>query len=75
MELSRPKVIAFWIAYILALLGSFASQEFLSPFSGYEFWLVVAGFVLLALGNVLKDLYMGGSLRNDWADSEQSAPS
>lgn len=56
MELSKPKVITFWIAYILALLGSFASQGFLAPLSGYEFWLVVAGFVLLALGNLLKDL-------------------
>ena len=56
MKLSRPKVITFWIAVILAALGILASNGFLPPLSGYAFWLVVAGFVLLALGNLLNDL-------------------
>ncbi|MBN2044534.1 MAG: hypothetical protein JW757_05895 [Anaerolineales bacterium] len=55
MKLSRPKVITFWIAVILAVLGVLAAQGFLAQLSGYAFWLVVAGFVVLALGNLLKD--------------------
>ena len=56
MKLSRPKVITFWIAVILAVLGVLASLGSIPPLSGYALWLVVAGFVLLALGNLLKDL-------------------
>jgi hypothetical protein len=56
MRLSRPKVITFWIAVILAVLGVLALVGNIPPLSGYAFWLVVAGFVLLALGNLLKDL-------------------
>jgi hypothetical protein len=41
---------------ILAALGVLASQGIISGLASYAFWLVVAGFVLLALGNLLKDL-------------------
>lgn len=56
MKLSAPKVVTFWIAVILAVLGVLASQGYIPGLSGYAFWLVVAGFVLLALGNLVKDL-------------------
>lgn len=56
MKLSPPKVVTFWIAVALAVLGLLASQGVLAGLSRYAFWLVVAGFVLLALGNVMKDL-------------------
>ncbi len=56
MKLSAPKVITFWIAVILAALGVLASLGIIASLSSYAFWLVVAGFVLLALGNLLKDL-------------------
>ncbi|MDZ7844905.1 MAG: hypothetical protein U5K99_08910 [Anaerolineales bacterium] len=56
MKLSRPKVITFWIAVALAGLGVLASLGFLDPLASYAFWLVVAGFVLLALANLLNDL-------------------
>jgi predicted membrane channel-forming protein YqfA (hemolysin III family) len=56
MKLSAPKVVTFWIAVALAVLGLLASQGVLSGLSSYAFWLVVAGFVLLALGNLMKDL-------------------
>ena len=55
-RLSAPKVVTFWIAVILAVLGVLASQGILAGLSTYAFWLVVAGFVLLALANLLKDL-------------------
>ena len=56
LKLSAPKVVTFWIAVILAILGVLASQGMISGLSAYAFWLVVAGFVLLALANLLKDL-------------------
>ena len=56
MKLNKPKEITFWIAVALVVLGILASGGFLAPLSGYAFWLVVAGFVLLALGNLVKNL-------------------
>ena len=56
IKLSEPKVITFWIAVILAILGVLASQGMLAGLASYAFWLVVAGFVLLALGNLMKGL-------------------
>ena len=56
MKLSAPKVVTFWIAVILAILGFLASKGVLSGLSSYAFWLLLAGFVLLALGTLMKDL-------------------
>ena len=53
MKLSAPKNITFWIAVVLAVLGllGFLFIAFLEP---YAFWLVLVGFVVLALGNLLE---------------------
>ena len=56
MRLNAPKVVTFWIAVVLAVLGLLASQGVLSELAAYAFWLVLAGFVLLALSTLLKDL-------------------
>jgi len=56
LRLSAPKVVTFWIAVALAVLGVMASQGMLAALAGYAFWLVVAGFVLLALATLFKDL-------------------
>ena len=56
MKLSAPRVVTFWIAVILAVLGVLASLGSIPGLSQYAFWLVVAGFVLLALGTMMKDL-------------------
>jgi hypothetical protein len=56
MKLTRPKDTTFWIAVILALLGLLASAGFLAPLASYAFMLVLAGFVLLALGVLVKGL-------------------
>jgi hypothetical protein len=56
LKLSEPKVVTFWIAVALALLGVLASQGIDPGLANYAFWLVVAGFVLLALANLLRDL-------------------
>lgn len=56
MKLNAPKQITFLISvivFIVGLIGSFIAVPFIS---GIAFWLIVAGFVLLALSCVLKGL-------------------
>lgn len=56
LKLTEPKVVTFWIAVLLVVLGVLASEGIIAGLATYAFWLVVAGFVLLALGNLVKDL-------------------
>jgi threonine/homoserine/homoserine lactone efflux protein len=56
MKLSAPKVVTFWIAVALAALGLLAQQGVVSQLASYAFWLVVVGFVVLALGNLMKNM-------------------
>jgi threonine/homoserine/homoserine lactone efflux protein len=56
MNLSEPKVVTFWISAGLVALGLLASQGILPGLAAYALWLVVAGFILLALGNLMKGL-------------------
>ena len=56
MRLNAPKVITFWIVVLLALLGVIAVLAPIASLAGYALWLVVAGFFLLALGNLLEGL-------------------
>jgi hypothetical protein len=56
MKLSAPKVITWWIAVILGvigILGSFVTIPFVST---YAFWFVVVAFVLLVLATLLEGL-------------------
>jgi hypothetical protein len=54
MKLSEPKVITFWIAVLLGLIGLIAF--FLPSLTMYSFWLLLVGFVLLVLANLVKGL-------------------
>jgi threonine/homoserine/homoserine lactone efflux protein len=56
MKLSAPKVVTFWIAVALVVLGILASQGVLAGLAAYAFWLVVVGFVVLALGVLMKGM-------------------
>ena len=56
MKLTAPKVITWWIAVIvgvLGILGHFASIPFVST---NDFWFVAVAFVLLAVATYFKDL-------------------
>jgi len=55
MKLSTPKLITFWVAVLFALVGLIASLVEISGLSAYAFWIVFAGFVILAAGNLFKD--------------------
>jgi len=54
MRLSAPKLITFWIAVAVAVIGIIAS--FVPVVSGWAFWLVVIAFIVLALGNLIEGL-------------------
>ncbi len=53
MRLSPPKKITFWIAVAFAVVGVIASLVPIPLLSGFAFWLVVVGFVILLLGNLI----------------------
>jgi heme/copper-type cytochrome/quinol oxidase subunit 1 len=56
MKFTPPKQITFWIAVVLAALGLIASLVTIPVLSGIAFWLVLAGFILLALSLLIKGL-------------------
>ena len=51
MMLSLPKKIVSYISVLLALVGVVA--RFVPSIELYSFWILLVGYVLLALGNVL----------------------
>jgi hypothetical protein len=58
MKVSAPKVITWWIAVILGVVGVCLQLEVFSlpALTPYIFWLPVVGLALLALATLLKDL-------------------
>lgn len=56
MKLSAPKNVTWWVAVILGLAGLLGFLNVVAFLSGFAFWLVFVGFVLLVLGTLLKDL-------------------
>ncbi len=56
MKLSAPKNVTFWVAVVIALLGVLAFLGVVPGFGGYAFGLVVIGFIVLALGNLVKGM-------------------
>ena len=56
MKLSAPKVITWWIAVALGVLGLLGHLGTVADLNMYAFWLVTIGLVLLVLATYLKDL-------------------
>jgi len=54
MKLSAPKQITFYIAVVLAVIALIG--YFVAALSGIAPWLMLAAFVVLALGNLLEGL-------------------
>ena len=55
-NLSAPKVVTWWIAIGLGVLGVLGYTGTVAALGEYAFWLVVAGWLLLVLATLLKDL-------------------
>lgn len=56
MRLTPPKHWVFWVSVVLAVLGVIGAFISLPVIGDFHFWFVVAGFVLLALGNTVEGL-------------------
>jgi len=56
MKLTPPKVITFWIAVILGILGFLGSLTTIPFVSANSFWFVFVGWLLLVLGLLVKGL-------------------
>lgn len=56
MNLSAPKQITFIIAVVLAVLGLLATLVPLGFLTGMALWIILLGFLVLALGVLLPDL-------------------
>ena len=55
MKLSAPKQNTFWVATVLAVLGLLGNLASIPFVSEYAFWFVVVGFIVLWIGNYVKD--------------------
>ncbi len=57
MNLTPPKVLTFWIAVLLGVLGLVgAIVPSIAVIGTYAVWFVLAGLVLLVLGLLIKGL-------------------
>lgn len=57
MKLSAPKNVTFVVALVLAIVGLLAAVGILSFIpGGWGLWILFVGFVLLALGVLLRGL-------------------
>jgi hypothetical protein len=56
MKLSAPKTTTFYIAAALAIFGFLGSLIQIPVITGLAFWLVLVGFVVLALSVLMPNL-------------------
>jgi len=56
MRLNAPKVVTWWVALVLAVLGVLATFVTIPVLSGFAFWLVVIAAALLLLATAMEGL-------------------
>jgi len=57
MRLNAPKRVVFYITVVLAVLGLLGAFNLVPALSGMiAFWLVLAAFVVLAMGTMFKGM-------------------
>ncbi len=56
MKLSKPKVVTWWIAVIVGILGILGALVKIPIVSPYAIWFIAFAFILLALATYFKDL-------------------
>jgi heme/copper-type cytochrome/quinol oxidase subunit 1 len=54
MRLTPPTKTVFYISAVFAVVGFIANFVTIPVLSNFSFWLVVAGYVLLFLGNTVQ---------------------
>lgn len=54
MNLTPPTKVVFYLSVLLVVVGIVANFVTIPVLTGLAFWIVVVGYVLLALGNVMK---------------------
>jgi hypothetical protein len=55
MKLTPPKAATFWISILIVVFGALV-PTLLPSLEKYDLVIVIVGFVLLALGNMIKGL-------------------
>ena len=56
MKLSAPKQITWIIALILGIVGILAMLVVIPPISGFAFWLVALGWLVLAVATAVEGI-------------------
>ena len=56
MDLIAPKRITWWVAVIVGTVGILAYLVTIPVLSGFAFWLLAIGFVLLVVATAVKSL-------------------
>jgi hypothetical protein len=56
MKLTPPKVVTWWVAVILGVLGLLGHFGTVAALSQYAFWFVTAGLALLVLATLVRNL-------------------
>ncbi len=56
MKTNAPKIGTILVAIVIAVVGVIAELFAIPGLSGFAFWLVVLGFVVLAAGTLVKGL-------------------
>lgn len=56
MRTSAPKVITWWIALILGVLGLLGYSGNMAALSPYSFWLVMVGLALMLVATLIRNL-------------------
>ncbi len=56
MKLNAPTTVVWWIAVVLGVLGFLGTLVAIPFVSGFAFWFVFVGWLLLALATVLKGM-------------------
>ena len=56
MQMSAPKLITWWIALLIGVIGIIATFVTIPVLSGLAFWLVVLALALLLLATIIEGL-------------------
>lgn len=56
MKPTPPKVVTWWVALILGVLGLLGHFGTIAALSPYAFWLVTAGLALLLVATLVRNL-------------------